>query len=145
MAIFFPAAFPPTVKEAVRAENSMPIIVVSTLSPPTANILMTIVAPSAPLTMPHISPITSAQILFTFSAFAMSLSAIVRLFEFFLAILKIISELQQVAATAIISKKILIIIKIDNKIKAIVALLFESSISDTKEKVSDKTKVKKNI
>jgi hypothetical protein len=55
------------------------------------------------------------------------------------------SILQEVAAIAITSNSILIIIRKERRVKAINALLLESRSSDITEKESDKAKVRKNI
>ena len=78
-ATVFPNALPPTV---IAETNALNINCVSKLSPNWSVILIEINALIAPLSTPHISPITSAQIFATLGAFLINFIELLDPFTF---------------------------------------------------------------
>ena len=102
-AISFPIAFPPTVKAATTALNKNCIL---KENPKLSVIFIAISALIAPLNTPHISPITSAQILATLGAFFISCIDVFAPLTFFVAFAWNSSSFATVTATPTISNKI---------------------------------------
>ena len=100
MAIPFPIAFPLTVIDATNALTKNWILLDT---PYVSEIFNAIIALIAPLTTPHISPITSAQIFATFDEFFISLSEVFAPLAFFVAFAWKCPSSATVTATPIIS------------------------------------------
>ena len=97
----FPKAFPPTVKDATIA-----LITNCKFTPNFSVIFDAIIALIAPLSTPHISPITSAHIFATLAEFFINLIDVFAPFTFFVAFAWNSSSLATVTATPIISNPI---------------------------------------
>lgn len=144
IAYFLKAAFPAMVIPAINAET-VEAIAIEMKSPFDAMaIFVNILAPSAPDKILHISPMTSVQIALIRSAFFMRDIACLLPFTCLDAIAKNGSTELEVTATPNISKTILIAIKINMTITAIIILAFESAISLTTLNVNDKNIARKN-
>ena len=102
-AISFPIAFPPTVNADTNALNKNCML---KLIPNCSVIFTAIRALIAPLSTPHMSPITSAHMLATFDAFLISLIESFEPFTFFVAFAWNSSSFATVTATPIMSNTI---------------------------------------